>query len=120
MSWTFTTSGSAILSAGANANSTAIVSGSLLQSFSDDAEGYICAQTHKDWITNFASLDVGIKQALASAANCYIGNKLINYDMGGFTSRLEAENMLDVNFDLLQSLIGVLKDMKTNKLLAVP
>lgn len=117
MSWTLTTSGSAILSAGGNANSTITASGSALQAWSDEAEGYICAHTRRDWLTNYASLGQPIKQALAAATNCYMGNKIINYDMSGFTSRLEAENMLDINFDILQSMITILKDFKSNTLL---
>lgn len=119
MSWTFTTSGSAILSGGQYANATIIISGSALASWSDEAEGYIAAHTRRDWKTNYASLDADIKLALTCAANAYIGNKIINYDMSGFTSRLEAENMLDVNFDVLTSQVQILSDFKSGKLLVM-
>lgn len=115
MSWTFTTSGSAIIYAGANYN-TAQLSGSVLQGISDDAEGFICVETRFDFLTNYASLNAAVKQALAAAANSYIGLVMVNYDMSGYTSRLEAENMLDVNFDRLTSMINVLKDFKTTTL----
>ena len=116
MSWVFTTSGSVILAGGANANATIVASGSALATWSDEAEGKICAETRRDWITSYGTLSAPIQKALACAENAYVGNRIINYDMSGYTSRLEAENMLDVNFDVYQSMIGILKDFKSNTL----
>ena len=120
MSWTFTTSGSAIIYAGANVNSTIATSGSALLSFSNDAEGYICGVTRRDWLTYYAQLKAPIQQLLTAAANEYIALQMIAYDMSGYTSRLEAENMLDMHFDKLQSMITSLQDIKTGTLLPPP
>ena len=94
MSWNFTTSGAAISRAGVNANSTIIASTATLAKWSDDAEADVNARTRRDWITNPPTANfAGILSIITSKI---IAMDIINYDMGGFTSREEAQTMLDV------------------------
>jgi len=104
MAWTLCTSGSAIARAGANANSAITGYGSAemataLDRFSDDVEGTICTKIHSDVVTNFSSYATLIQGALADAAASWIANRIIVYDMSGYTSRQEAGTMLDFNDD---------------------
>lgn len=113
MAWTLCTSGAAVLKAGANANSTISSSGAALLIWSNEAEGIICAETTRDWVTNYASVGANFKQALADAATAKIAINIINYDMSGYTSRSEAQTMLDVNKDIYNTAMKILKDKNT-------
>ena len=113
MSWTLCTSGAAIDKAGANRPT---VSGAMLALFSDQAEGKICAELHTDVVTNIASYGGQISGALSDICSSLIANKIINYDMSGYTSMREAETMLDVNDDIANKGLQVLKDKKFQRL----
>lgn len=96
MSWTLCTSGSAIVKAGANANSTIVASGSALAEFSDEVEGTICAKTRYNWVSGYGSVTAQYKPILANIASDLIAMKIIGYDMSGYTSRYEALTMLNI------------------------
>lgn len=116
MSWTLTTSGAAIARAGANANSVIVASGAALALFSDESEGRICAETNVDWIAGFANVNTSIKQALSRASAADVAMSIINYDMGGFTSRAEAQTMLSVLDNDYNAIIKELKKPDFNSL----
>jgi len=92
MSFTFTTSGACIAKAGASAN----ISGALLAGWSDQAEAVINALTRYDWTANYSSVGANFKGILDDTCSSIVAMNIINYDMSGFTSRLEAQTMLDV------------------------
>ena len=119
MSWTLTTSGSAVRKAGTNANSTIAVSGSALQDWSDMAEGRIVSETRRDWVDSYNSVDSGVKLLLADTASSLIAKQIISYDMSGYTSRAEAQTMLDVQEDTAQKGISAIKDFKSDSIKAV-
>ncbi len=110
MAWTFCTSGAAIRKAGAGANTTVTTSGAILKEFSDQAEASINAETRRDWISEYSSIETNFKGALSTAASSFIGMMIINYDMAGYTSRSEAQTMLDVLRDQYRGVISFLKD----------
>ena len=97
MAWTLTTSGSAIYKAGANASAIAIASGSMLLKWSDEVEGLINARTRHDWIATPATTN--FLGSLSNLASDLIAIRIINYDMSGYTSRSEAQTMLDVLYN---------------------
>lgn len=115
MSWTFTTSGAAVAKAGVNANSTITTSGAILDEWSDQAEAVINAETRKDWTTNYASLSDNFKKTLAHAATALIAMNIISYDMSNYTSRLEAQTMLDVLRDQYRGAIDFLKNKQNQE-----
>lgn len=115
MSWTLTTSGACITKAGLNANSAIIISGSALSRWSDEAEGAICSETRRDWVTDYASVKANFKPILSLACASYVANEIIKYDMSGYTSRQESQTMLDVNIDNYKRAIETLKDDKNKE-----
>jgi hypothetical protein len=119
MSFTLFTSGSCVRKAGLNANSTIVVSGSAIQDWSDQAEGYIVAVTRRDWVDSYTSVDTHIKEILRQVGSAIVSKEIISYDMSGFTSRAEAQTMLDVQDDTVQRGIAILKDFKSNQVKAV-
>ena len=110
MTWTLTTSGSAVLDAGTNANSTITASGSALLIWSNQAEGKICAEGHYDFVTNYSALDTEIKNALDEVCSALIAKKIVSYDPSGYSSVREAETILDVLDDTITKGMNVLKD----------
>jgi len=108
MAWNLCSSQAAIDKAGTNANSTVIASGPILALWSDQTEGFINSETRKDWITNAATTH--FSGALADVASSLIANKIITYDMSGYTSRQEALTMLNVHRDTARLGIAFIKD----------
>ena len=118
MSWTLTTSGAALAKAGLNnAMFGNAGSASLMSKWSDDAEGYINLASRYDWVTNYSSVGTNFKPALSDCTAAHIAMNIINYDMSGYTSRTEAQTMLDVLNDQLVKTIALLKDEEYREVL---
>ena len=111
MTWVLCTSGAATAKAGANAN----ISGALIAEWSNEVEGTINTLTRRDWITNPPTAK--FSGALADLASDMIAMKIINFDMGGFTSRLEASTMLDVLRDNSSRILDALKEDKIKEII---
>ena len=76
------------------------------------AEGLICAISRYDYVTNVGSLTtMGVdflRRASATLAAIYV----ILYDMSNFTSRIEAEDMLNLHWASWREMRKLLKDQK--------
>lgn len=119
MSYTFTTSAAILRKAGLNVNSTAAASNAMIANFSDQAEGKIVLETRRDFISSYSSLNQGVKWALDDCTSSLAAIMLINYDMSGYTSRTEAQTMLDVLSDNATRTLAVLKDFKSAEIRSV-
>lgn len=117
MGFNFTTSGAIIAKAGLNANSTATLSGVMLSKWNDQAEAVINTTTRKDWTTNYSSIKTNFKGILDDIASDMVAMRIINYDMSVFTSRTEAQTMLDVLRDNISRNLEVLKDQKVQEVM---
>lgn len=117
MSFTLTSSGAIVSKAGANVNSTAAASGALIKLWCDQAEAAVNAATRKDWVAGYAGVTANFKGILDDVASDMAAMKLINYDMSGYTSRLEATTMLDVLRDNIIRNIEILKDDKNKEVM---
>lgn len=115
MSWTLTTSGSAVSKAGLHVNSNIIVSGSTLQKWSDEVEGRITAECRRDWVGQYSGLSTEIKSALSDVASSEIAKRIIMYDVSGYLGT-EAQLMLNLNDDIVQRGLNALKDFKSNEI----
>lgn len=115
MSWTLTTSGAAIAKAGYGANSTVTASSVVLAKWSDEVEGQICTLTRKDWITSYSSVGTNFRGGLSDAASDGIAMKIIGYDMKGYSSKIEAQTMLDILRDNFMRIVDALKDDKVKE-----
>jgi hypothetical protein len=113
MSWTLTTSAAIWAKAGANvsiASGYEQTSGARLLKFSDEAEAWVNAETLQDWTTNYASVGTNFQQVLSDVVSSKAAIGMITFDMSGYTSRTEAQTMLDVNNDIVRKGIAFLKD----------
>ena len=117
MPFTFCTSGAAVRKAGANVNSDIATSGAALVEWSNNAESFINAATNTDWLSgansSYDNLSSTKKRILDDTCSSLMAIDLINFDMSGYTSRLESGTMLDVLNDRVKSNIRILKDNPT-------
>lgn len=116
MSFTLTTSGAIVQKAGLNASSGATTSGALLENYSNFAEGMIVEETRRNWVTQHSGLSTDMKNALSDVASDLAAMKVIIFDMSGYTSRSEAQTMLNVLRDNANRHIINLKDFKSNEI----
>lgn len=99
-----------IRKAGVNANSTIIASNAALSDWCDQAEAEITTATKYDWVTNYSTINQNTKAILTAATSARAAIAVINYDMSGYTSRSEAQTMLDVLRDEYTRALEILKD----------
>ena len=120
MAVTMATSGACILKAGFNVNSQ-FVSGAGLygttseekwEQFINEAESYVNAATRINYTDTYASLNDDVKKIFAEAVTCLAACYAINYDMSGYTSRIEAQTMLDYLTERANRCINLIKDKK--------
>ena len=79
------------------------------------AEAHINAVTRFNWSDAYAGLNVDTKGILKEAATNYVAIYAIIYDMGGFTTRIEAEDMINVLRDRLLECLAILRDKKVKE-----
>lgn len=91
----FATTAEVQYKAGANANTTANAE-TYINSFMTQAESYINTVCKYNYSDNYSTLDVDVKAILKEVASNIAAMYVIQYDMSGFTSRQEAQTMLDV------------------------
>ena len=97
--------------AGANASAVSNVE-EYINDYMTQAESEINALTRFNWSDAYTGLDVDVKAVLKEAASNLAAMYVIIYDMGGFTSRLEATTMLDMLRDSYLRALGILKEIK--------
>jgi len=116
MTWTLCTSGSAIAKAGKNAYPTLVsyagTSKTILDGWSDDAEGFASSVARVDLVTNFTSLTTNGKQIISELVSSHIAQKIVHYDMSSYTNRGEATQMLNVLENNIVKTTSLIKEGK--------
>ena len=110
---TMTTSSDCVAVAGTNANSTITTSDGRLTTWINQAESFINCATRYNYTDTYATLNADVKAILSETCECLVANKIIGYDMSGYTSRIEAETMMDLNLDTALRGVSILRDKKT-------
>ena len=101
--------------AGANVNATAINT-TATDIYVLDIEALINSLTRFNWSDKVAAgLDVDTEGILREAGACFAAIYAIQWDMSGFTSRVEAEDMVNILRDRALFAISILRDKKTQK-----
>jgi len=70
----------------------------------------VCRNNYSD---TFAALNTDVKQLLSDIASSLVAIEAITYDMSGYTTRVEAEDMINVQRDIALRGLSILKDKKT-------
>jgi hypothetical protein len=77
-------------------------------------EGFLCDLMKYDIVTNWASLDA-IKKLIFSEYACrMIAIDAIKFNMGGYNSRIEAEDLINVNWARCQEILEYLQKQDIN------
>ena len=107
-------SGACLLKAGANVDSkfTGTDAETNWNELIAQAESFINTVTRINYTDTYASLNADVQKILEDAAACHAAIGAIMYDMSGYTSRAEAQTMLDVNWARLMEDVNLLKDKK--------
>ena len=97
--------------AGANASATSN-SEAYINDFMTQVESQINVMTRYNWSDNYAALNVDVKGILKEVASCLAAIYVIQFDMSGFTSRTEAEDMINILRDAALRGLSILRDSK--------
>ena len=95
---TLTLSGACITKAGTNVNASFKDTNAeaLWEELILQAEGFICAKSKKNWIDDYATLNADVKYILEDTASSLAAVNAVAYDMSGYTTRYEAEDIINV------------------------
>lgn len=94
--------------AGANASTTP--DQTMIDTWIEQAEGLINTAAKFNFIDGFAGYDTDIKLILEMATAAVAAISLIAYDPSGYTSRYEAELIMDANWSQYEECIKRLKE----------
>lgn len=97
--------------AGAGASATATAE-AYTNHFIGEAESEINVLTRYNWSDDYASLNGDVKEILRQAASNLAAIYVISYDMSGYTSRTEAENIVNILRDSYLRCLSILRDKK--------
>ena len=109
MAVTMCTSGAVVLKAGANAT---VFTDAQYTQLINQAEAVINNMTRIDYTAAYSGLSSGAAVLFEEVCSNLAGMYAIQYDMSGFTSRFEAQTMLDVLRDGAMRGLQLIKDKK--------
>ncbi len=110
MAFNMCTSGAIWLKAGSGVNTT--TSGARLLQASEEAEGTINSVTRVNYSDTVSGLNADVKGILQQVSSDLGGIQMITYNMAGYTSRIEAEDMINVLRDSALRGLSLLRDKK--------
>ena len=100
--------------AGANCSAT-----SKAEAYTNDyvaqAESIINTMCRYNFSDNYSTLNADTKQILKQVASDLAAIYVISYDMSGFTSRIEAEDMINILRDSALRGLSILRDKKQQR-----
>jgi hypothetical protein len=85
-----------------------------VNSFMTQVESQINATCRYNFSDNYAGLNADTKGVLKELASDLAAIYVITYDMSGYTSRVEAEDIINVLRDVALRLLTLLKDKKVS------
>ena len=83
------------------------------QEFTKQAESFVNVATRYNWSDTYSTLNDDVKGVLEEAVSNLAAIYMISYDMSGYTSRIEAEDMINVLWARWQEIKKELTDQKT-------
>lgn len=117
MTSTFCTSGACLLKAGKNVStdfSTGTPGGqtatAAIDQLINQAESYLNTLTRINYTDTYASLNGDVKKILEDAASCHAALAMVTYDTSSYTSRAEAQTILNVCYARLTDAVQLLRE----------
>lgn len=110
-------SGTAVVHAGTGGSTNASTMGEgHVVRFISGAAAFVCMETEYDWITNWSSLPKAVRPVIEETVACRAANHIIKYDMiTNYNSTREAENLININWDVYRENIRKIKDYKLKR-----
>jgi hypothetical protein len=99
---------------GAGASATSNVE-AYINDYMTQAESFINVTTRFNWSDAYSALNVDVKGILKETASNLAAIYVIIYNMSGYTSRVEAEDMINVLRDAALRNLALLRDKKTEE-----
>ncbi len=109
---TFCTTANVQYKAGANASATSKAEAYTNQ-FVKEIEGWIMVRTRYDFKTLYATLNAETKELLRLITSNLAAIPVITFDMSGFTTRIEAESMINALWSTALEAMKTLEDQKS-------
>ena len=100
--------------AGANASSTSTAE-AYVNDYMTQVESQINAVTRFNWSDAYSGLNTDTKGLLKEAATNFAAIYVISYDLSGYTSRIEAEDMINILRDAGLRALSILRDKKVKE-----
>ena len=107
----FATTAEVIRKAGANASSTSAAE-AYINDYMTQVESFINVAVRYNFSDAYSGLNADVKGILKEAASNLAAVYVIEYDMSGFTTRQEAEDMVIILLARANAAIDLLKDKK--------
>ena len=109
-----TSSGACVIKAGANVNSqfTGTSADNNWNRLISGAESFINVNCRNNFSDTYSTLSVDVKHLLDTIASNLAAIYAIQYDMSGYTSRSEAEDMINILRDGALFGLGLIRDKK--------
>ena len=108
----FATTAEVARKAGANASATSVAE-AYTNDYMTQVESLINSLCRFNFSDVYTTLDADVKSILKEVASDLAAIYVIQYDMSGFTSRVEAEDMINILRDAALRGLSVLRDKKT-------
>jgi hypothetical protein len=100
--------------AGANASATSNTE-AYINDYMTQAESIINSTCRYNFSDNYSTLNADTKNILKQVASDLAAIYVISYDMSGFVTRTEAENMINILRDSALRGLSILRDKKTQE-----
>jgi len=110
----FATTAEVIRKTGANASATSATE-AYINDYMTQVESLINCVTRYNWSDAYSGLNADVKGILKEVASNLAAIYVIEYDFSGFTSRNEAESMINVLRDGALRGMSLLRDQKVQK-----
>lgn len=77
-----------------------------------EVENFVNCLTRKNWSDVYSTLNVDVKDILKETTSALCAIYVIQWDMSGYTTRLEAEDMINILRDVALRNLSLLRDKK--------
>lgn len=106
----FATSDEILVKAGENYDTS--VTETRINALCKQVESYINVRTRYNWSDNYSGLNVDVKGILSECESNLVAIYIIIYNMGGYNTRVEAEDMINVLKVRANECLRLLEDQK--------
>jgi len=82
------------------------------------SESFINVKCRTNFSDSYSGLNADVKRILSEISACWVAIDFIAYNMAGYTSRVEAEDMINLHWAKIEKLLEVLEESKNQTWMA--